>query len=121
MAKDETKRLKPELISEDTTAYQAWQAIPGYQPNNPDYAAAVVKSNRTDLESAQLAEAQAKAAFDAARDNVVKAEWSFHNLMLGVKDQVIAQYGKDSDQVQSLGLKKKSERKAPARTKKTSK
>jgi hypothetical protein len=115
MAKDETKRLKPELIVEDTTAYQAWQAIPGYQPNNPDYAAAVVKSNRAGLEAAQLAEAQAKAAYDAARDNAVKAEWTFHNLILGVKDQVAAQFGRDSNEYQALGLKKKSERKAPAR------
>jgi len=115
MAKDETKRLKPELISEDTTAYQAWQAIPGYQPNNPEYAATVVKSNRADLEAAQLAEAQAKAAFDAARDNAVKAEWDFHNLILGVKDQVASQFGRDSNEYQALGLKKKSERKPPAR------
>jgi len=56
------------------------------------------------------------------------AEWEFHNMLLGVKDQVIAQYGKDSDQVstrstyqvQALGLKKKSERKAPARKAKPS-
>jgi hypothetical protein len=32
-----------------------------------------------------------------------------------VKDQVIAQYGPDSDQVVALGLKKKSDRKAPTR------
>jgi hypothetical protein len=35
--------------------------------------------------------------------------------MLGVKAQVIAQYGHDSDEVQSLGLKKKSEHKRPTR------
>jgi hypothetical protein len=34
--------------------------------------------------------------------------------MLGVKEQVIAQFGKNSDQLQALGLKKKSEYKAPA-------
>jgi hypothetical protein len=35
--------------------------------------------------------------------------------MLAVKEQVIAQFGKNSDQVQALGLKKKSEYTAPAR------
>jgi hypothetical protein len=35
--------------------------------------------------------------------------------MLGAKDQVVAQYGDDSDAVQSLGLTKKSERKSPVR------
>jgi hypothetical protein len=43
------------------------------------------------------------------------AEWEFHNTMLAVKEQVIAQFGKNSDQVQALGLKKKSEYKAPTR------
>jgi len=35
---------------------------------------------------------------------------------LGAKSQVIAEYGVDSDQVQALGLKKKSERKAKPAT-----
>jgi hypothetical protein len=35
--------------------------------------------------------------------------------MLGVKDQVVAQFGRDSNEVQALGLKKASERKKPQR------
>jgi hypothetical protein len=35
--------------------------------------------------------------------------------MLGVKDQVIAQFGKDSNEVQAVGLKKKSEYSRPQR------
>jgi len=35
--------------------------------------------------------------------------------MLGVKAQVIATFGDDSNEVQSLGLVKKSERKRPTR------
>lgn len=54
-------------------------------------------------------------AADAARDHAVAAEWEFHNAVLGMKDQVRAQYGSDSDQVQALGLKKKSKYRAPAR------
>jgi hypothetical protein len=37
--------------------------------------------------------------------------------MLGVKDQVTAQFGRDSNEVQAIGLKKASERKAPQRKK----
>ncbi len=47
------------------------------------------------------------------------AEWRFHEVMLGAKDQVIAQYGVNSDQVQALGLKKKSERKRPVQAAKS--
>jgi hypothetical protein len=37
-----------------------------------------------------------------------QAEWEFYNMLLGVKVQVVAQYSKDSDQVQALALKKES-------------
>jgi len=66
-------------------------------------------------------EPRAQNALGAAHDAAITTQWEHHNLILGVKDQVIAQYGADSDEVASLGLKKKSERKAPARSSKASK
>lgn len=48
-----------------------------------------------------------------AKDDAKAAEWAFHNFELSVKNQVAAQFGVDSNEYQSLGLKKKSERKAP--------
>ena len=57
----------------------------------------------------------------ALADARAAAESEFHVFMLAVKEQVIAQYGKSSDQVQSLGLKKKTEYKAPARRAKVAK
>jgi hypothetical protein len=45
----------------------------------------------------------------------VAAEWRCHEAIMGVKAQVIAQYGRSSDQLQALGLKKQTERKRPAR------
>ncbi len=42
-------------------------------------------------------------------------EREYHAFMLGVSEQVAAQYGKDSDEYQALGYKKKSEYKRPAR------
>ena len=118
MAKNEEKRLKPGKLTDDVTAFEAWLAISGYQPNNPAFAADPVKANYQNLQALQAAETQAKTAYDAARDNAVQAEWDFHNLMLGVKDQVASQFGRDANEYQALGLKKKSERKAPARKKK---
>ena len=117
MATDETKRLKPELLTADEESYEAWQVIAGYQPNNPNFAAGPVKANYQTLQALRTAETQAKAAYDSARDNAVKGEWEFHNLILGVKDQVASQFGRDSNEYQALGLKKKSERKPPARKK----
>ena len=115
MAQNEVKRLRPDLLADDTATYQAWQAIPNYQPNNPALAVGPVKTNYQNLQALQTAETQAKATYDAARDNAAKAEWEFHNVMLGIKDQVASQFGRDSNEYQALGLKKKSERKAPTR------
>jgi hypothetical protein len=69
------------------------------------------------MEQAQEAEAQAAAAYEAARDNKVAAEWAFHNKILGGKDQVKAQFGPNSNEVQSVKLKKKDEYKPRSRKK----
>ncbi|MFZ5908636.1 MAG: hypothetical protein ACOYYU_01315 [Chloroflexota bacterium] len=51
---------------------------------------------------------------------VIRVQNHGDNMLLGVKEQVIAQYGKNSDQVQALGLKKKAEYKTPGRKAKPS-
>ena len=115
MAKNQTKRMNPALIEADKTAFEALQTVNGYNPSNPVYSISSINSARSALDNAQAAETQAEAAAAAARDNAVAKEWEFHNLMLGVKDQVIAQFGRDSNEVQALGLKKASEYKTRRR------
>jgi hypothetical protein len=109
MAKDETKRLTPSSIDADRDAFAAFQAITNYAPANPAYSTEAVTAAHDALLAAQAAEAQAVAAAAAARDDAVSKEWNFHNLLLGVKDQVTAQFGRNSNEVQSLGRKKSSE------------
>jgi hypothetical protein len=115
MAKNQSKRLPPLKFKADEVGFAALQSITGYTPINPSYAIEAVRATHAELQSLRSAEAQAVAAATAARDNTVAKEWEFHNLMLGVKDQIIAQFGKDSNEVQALGLKRKSEYKAPKR------
>jgi hypothetical protein len=67
------------------------------------------------MEEARQAEVRALQALAAARDAAAAAEWAFHEGILGARAQVLAQYGPDSNAIQLLGLKKKSERKRPAR------
>lgn len=116
---DQSKRLRPAQIQEDRDAFAALQTVTGYAPANPSYALTAVTAAQASLNAAQQAEAQAVAAAAAARDDAVAKEWEFHDLMLGVKDQIIAQFGKSSNEVQAVGLKKKSEYSRPkARAKK---
>jgi hypothetical protein len=60
-----------------------------------------------------VAKRDVEAELDTARDEATAAEWAFHNAMLGGKDQVKAQFGVDSNELQAVGLKKKSEYKSP--------
>jgi hypothetical protein len=112
---NQTRRMKPELIAADEDGLAALQGMAGYAPANEAYTVAAIASAHAALQSAWTAETQAEATLAAARDNSVAAEWTFHNLILGAKDQVIAQFGRNSNEVQALKLKKSSERKAPQR------
>lgn len=115
MAKNQDKRLSPVKIEADENGFTALQSITDYTPINQAYALHTVAAVHADLEGLRQAQIDAAAAAVAARDRQVAKEWEFHNLMLGVKEQIIAQFGKDSDEVQALGLKRKSDYKPPKR------
>jgi hypothetical protein len=61
------------------------------------------------MAATQKAEKQAEDALKTARDNANAAEWAYHKMILGVREQAVSQYGDDSNEIQVLGLKKKSE------------
>ena len=115
MAKNQNNRIRPVQLQADLDALTALRSFSDYAAANPAYALQKLESTLTGMKSAQDAEVNAQNALASARDAAAAAEWDLHNMLLGAKDQVVAQYGKDSDQVQSLGLKKKSEYKAPKR------
>ena len=119
MAKDEQKRLTSEKLQADLDVLTAVKALTNYTPANPDYTLVKMEGIKTALTTLQADEVVAKNAWEAARDNAVAQEWVFHNAMLEAKTQVEAQYGKNSNEYQSLGLKKKSEYKRPKRKPKT--
>jgi hypothetical protein len=107
--------MSPAQIAEDEEAYAALKAIVGYAPANPAYSLAAIEQAYQELQTARTVEVQADAAAKAASDNVVEKQATYHNLILAAKDQVTAQFGRDSNQAQSVGRKKPSERKAPQR------
>jgi len=113
MAKDQTKRLNPKELQNDIISNDALKSIAGYAPLNPLYTVTNLTTLYSAMISAQATETQADAIVRAARDKATAAEWNFHNAVLGSKDQVKAQFGKDSNELQSIGLKKSSEYKRP--------
>jgi hypothetical protein len=119
MAKNQTIRLKPAVLQEDKNTLAAIATlIPAYAPANAAYSVVNMTTAQTAMTTAQATEVQKAGEAAAARDAANTNEWSFHNKVLEARKQVIAQYGSDSDQVQAVGLKKKSEYRQPAPRKK---
>ncbi len=115
MAKNQNKRISPAQLQADMEAFTALHGIENYTPANTAYTLEAVEGKMEAMKGAQDEEFAIQNALATARDASTAAEWEFHNFMLSVKEQIIAQFGKNSDQVQALGLKKKSEYKAPVR------
>jgi len=114
MAKDQSRRLLPAQVVANNDSFAALKKITGYAPSNMMCSVANGSTLQTNQTNNNDSEAQAIAAHNTARDLAVKSEWDFHNYIISVKDQVAAQFGKDSNEFQSLGMKKKSEYKRPA-------
>ena len=115
MVTNPTNRIDLKLLQADIASYQALLTITGYTPTNAAYSTANGTTKYTGMTTKEATETQTKAAADAARDDATSAEWDFHNYVLGMKDQVRAQFGADSNELQAVGLKKKSEHKKPSK------
>lgn len=115
MGKNETKRLNPSVLAEDLEIFANLKGMQGYAPANSAYTVAAITIINTNRAAAGDTEVQTTAAAETARDNHVGLQWDFHNAMLGAKNQVVAQFGPDSNEAQAMKLKKKSEYKNPTR------
>jgi hypothetical protein len=107
--------MTPGVLAEDEEVYARLQDITGYAPSNPAYTAANLKTAIDDVRAAQEAETRAEAARDQARDALIEKQWILHDTAVGVRDQVQAQFGKNSPQVQMIGRKREDEYKKRAR------
>ena len=102
-------------LDADRAALLALKDLEDYTAVNSAYSVQALTALEAAVARAEEATLRARNALAAARDVEVAAAREFHNAMLGAKAAVIAQYGNDSLAVQAIGLKKKSERKRPAR------
>jgi hypothetical protein len=109
MANRRNKRLQKNVLQDDLDAYAALQAIAGYNLSNEQFSLVKVTASHTEMGASQTDEVQKQNAADASRDASCGSEWNFHDMMLGAKNQTKAQFGENSDEYASLGMKKKSE------------
>lgn len=115
MGKNETRRLNPAVLADDLEILAALKDVQNYTPANSAYTVTALDAINNRRIAAHDTEVQTSAAAESARDDHVAVQWELHNALLGAKDQITAQFGKDSNEVQSMKLKKKSEYKNPTR------
>ncbi|MBS1796111.1 MAG: hypothetical protein JSS81_19825 [Acidobacteria bacterium] len=102
-----SKRLPANVKLDDVAAYAALQAVDNYRPNNAEFEMTRVADAYQMMIAKQTEEVQKQAAAEAAEDASEAAEHRFHEMVLGIKDQIRSQFGDNSDEYASLGLKKK--------------
>jgi len=115
MALDHSKPLKPSIIAADRESVAAVQGITDYAPANSDYTIQSLLAAQTEMDAKATTAAQAEAAYRTARDEATAATHRYHNKVIGMRDSVGAQYGKDSNQFQSVGRKKTTDYRKPTR------
>ena len=114
---DKTRRLRPQIISQDIDSFHGLQTVSTYNTTRADASAAKLQEVYQAMLISQQTETEKLALYRAASDAARLAEWEFHNAVLAMKEVVRGQYGSDSDEAQAVGLKKKSDRKRPSRKK----
>ena len=117
-------RLGPDVISADVAVQDAIAEMADYNPSNDANKLTALNALKTTMLAKQAAEGTAQRALAAARDDAAAAERAYHEAITDAKTAVKAQYGKDSNEVQAVGLKKSSEitrggRRKPSASKKT--
>lgn len=111
------RRLTPKELQENIDAFFALKLIAGYKPHDPDATVEAIAPVVAKIRAKQEALVAHLVALDALRDELVAAGLELNSKMGVAKNEVRAQYGNDSNEIASLGLKKKSEHK-PRRPKK---
>ncbi|KAB8145908.1 hypothetical protein F8S13_02180 [Chloroflexia bacterium SDU3-3] len=117
MAKTSRKQISAEQLEEDRAVIIALKQLPGYAPaqGTPTVDDLIAKNQQVEANQEDLSSSQQ--AVVVARSKLQISISDLHEDVMRSKAQVIAQYGRDSDEVRSLGLKRLSDRKRPVRTK----
>jgi hypothetical protein len=112
-----SRRLSAQLLDQDVDSLNGLNTIEGYSTKRKEATLEALQQTYQVMLTQQQAETEKLALYRAASDAARLAEWEFHNAILAMKEVVLGQFGADSNEAQSVGLKKKSDRKRPTRQK----
>lgn len=108
MATNKNRRIKAQRLKEDNLSLIGLLSIENYDPQQPEFSLSNLQASHDTAQQLSAKLIVAEAYLNALRDEVMNAEWHFHELMLGCKKSVRAQFGSESNEIQLVGLKKKS-------------
>lgn len=109
MADSKTRALKPSILAADRDSLAALKNITDYAPSNPAYTTKALEDLLAASDDKAAGAAAAEAEAKAKRDDAVAAAWAYHDAVVGMRDAVGVQYGKSSNNFQSVGRKKTTE------------
>lgn len=109
------KRITPALLQADRDTLTAATVLADYAPRNPQFGIVSAETAKKRNDDARVRVLRARAELAAALDEERDSGVAFHAIAIGMRDEVMVQYGANSDQYASIGRKKKSERKRPTR------
>ena len=108
---DTTRRLAPKRIKQDVQAFHSLATIANYAPMREEATEARLQQRYQAMLESQRQETEVEVQLKALRDQAQQAEWQFHEAILAMKQTVLGQFGPNSDEIQALGYKRKSQRK----------
>ncbi len=112
-----SRRLSAQVLNHNVDALNGLNTITSYSTPRLEATPAALQHAYQTMLALQQVETERLALYRGAADAARLAEWDFHNAVLAMKEVVRGQFGSDSNEAQSIGLKKKSDRKRPARPK----
>ncbi len=111
MPSNKNRRRPPHVLQENVDAYNSLQSMEGYKPTKEELSVPELKKLYEQMLTQQAIETQKEVEFRTAKDKAIVSELAFHEAIRSSKQQVIALFGDDSNEVEAVGLKKKSARK----------
>ena len=99
------RRLTSNLLNQDVDSLNGLKAVSNYTTTRSEASSDRLQQTYQTMLAQQQAETEKLALYRAAADAARLAEWEFHNAVLAMKEVVRGQYGSDSNEAQSVGLK----------------
>ena len=103
-------RLSPNKLAEIKSSFAGLKTIADYKPVKTEFEVSAVQPVETAIDDLTLQEAQILAQLGDVRDQLADKGFEFTQKMKGAAQQVTAQYGDDSAEIQKLGRKRTSEK-----------